>query len=37
MLLSEIQDPVSGLLDMNVFSDLVDMFIYLPNKERVYD
>ena len=35
--LREITDVQSGLVDLNMFSDLIDLFMYLPNKERVND
>lgn len=37
LVLQEIIDPSSNLVDLNIFSDLVDLFMYLPNKEKVND
>ena len=34
MILGEICDE-QGLVDLNTFSDIVDMFVYLPNKEAI--
>ena len=37
LVLQEITDPYNGLVDLNLFSDLVDLFMYLPNKEKIFD
>ena len=37
IIIQEIQDPDTGLLDLNQFSDLVDLFMFLPNTEKVND
>ena len=37
LVLAEIIDQDSGLVDLNAFSDLVDLFMFLPNKEKVFD
>ena len=37
LVLKEVTDPYSCLVDLNLFSDLVDLFMYLPNKEKVFD
>ena len=37
LVLQEIIDQSCGLVDLNAFSDLVDLFMFLPNKEKVFD
>ena len=38
VLLQEIADPYSSeLVDLNLFSDIVDLFMYMPNSEKVND
>ena len=38
VLLQEIADPYSlELVDLNLFSDIVDLFMYMPNSEKVND
>ena len=37
LLISEIMDHSSGLIDLNVLSDIVDAFVFLPNTEKVND
>ena len=37
LLFNEIVDSESGMVDLNAFSDLVDLFMFLPNKEKVFD
>ena len=36
-LIKEITDPETGMVDLNQFSDMVDLFMYLPNTEKVND
>lgn len=36
-LIKEITDLKSGLVDLNQFSDLVDLFMFMPNTEKVND
>jgi len=31
LLIKEIADAYTGMVDLNQFSDLVDLFMYLPN------
>lgn len=35
--LQELVSSDTGMLDMSMFSDMVDLFMYLPNKEKVND
>ena len=38
VLIQEIADPDQpGLVDLNLFSDLIDLFIFTPNSEKVND
>ena len=37
VVLQEVVDPSGHLVDLNAFSDLVDLFMFLPNKEKVND
>ena len=37
LVLKEITDPEHGMVDLNLFSDLIDLFMFLPNKEKVND
>ena len=37
LVLGEVVDADSGMIDLNAFSDLVDLFMFLPNKEKVFD
>ena len=34
LVLKEILNGTTGLCDINRFNDLVDLFVYLPNKEK---
>lgn len=36
-LLKEITDPETSLVDLSMFSDILDLFMYLPNKEKAND
>ena len=36
-LVREITDAQSGLVDLNMFSDLLDLFTYFPQKEKTFD
>lgn len=36
-LIRELTDAKSGLIDLNQFSDLVDLFMFMPNTEKVND
>ena len=33
-LISQIVDPSTGMIDLNKFSDIVDLFIYMPNRGK---
>ena len=37
LVLNELVDSETGMIDLNAFSDLVDLFMFLPNKEKVFD
>ena len=37
LLLREITEPATGLCDLNQFSELIDMYMFLPNTEKVND
>ena len=38
ILLQEIADPLQpDMVDLNLFSDLIDLFIFTPNSEKVND
>lgn len=37
LVLNEVVDLDSGMVNLNAFSDLVDLFMFLPNKEKVFD
>ena len=37
LILKEITEPETGMVDLNLFSDLIDLFMFLPNKEKVND
>ena len=36
-LLRELKDSKTGLIDLNSFSDLVDLFMFMPNTEKLND
>lgn len=35
LILAEMADPETDLVDLNEFSDLIDLFMFLPNTEKV--
>jgi len=37
LLIKEIADVYTGMVDLSQFSDLVDLFMYLPNQEKVFN
>ena len=36
-LIAELLDPETRMINLNTFSDLVDLFMYLPNTEKVFN